>query len=112
MTLAIIEQFVHSTIAFFADEKLVSFVRPGLVFTIQSAQIASDGTISTVFNQRSKGLPLDRDGIARRSFDEFVAAHVDESVTIRSLHDAFRAVLPCPRRNRRPPIPVVPISLG
>jgi len=65
--------------AFFADEKLVSFVRPGLVFTIQSAQIASDGTISTVFTiSDPKGLPLDRDGIVTPGAvsTSFVAAHI------------------------------------
>ena len=50
--------------AFFADKKLVSFVRPGLVITIRSAQIASDGTISTVFTIADpNGVPLDREGI-------------------------------------------------
>lgn len=65
--------------AFFADEKLVSFVRPGLVFTIQSAQIASDGTISTVFTIADpKGLPLDRDGIVTPGAvsTSFVAAYI------------------------------------
>ena len=65
--------------AFFADEKLVSFVRPGLMFTIQSAQIASDGTISTVFTIADpKGVPLDRDGIVTPGAvsTSFVAAYI------------------------------------
>src|SRR5262245_14454118 len=65
--------------AFFADEKLVSFVRPGLVITIQSAQIASDGTISTVFTIADpKGVPLDRDGIVTPGAvsTSFVAAYI------------------------------------
>jgi OmcA/MtrC family decaheme c-type cytochrome len=50
--------------AFFADEKLVAFVRPGLVITIESAEITGDGTISTVFKiSDPRGVPLDREGI-------------------------------------------------
>jgi OmcA/MtrC family decaheme c-type cytochrome len=50
--------------AFYADEKTVNFVRPGLVIKINSADVASDGTFSTVFTLSDpKGLPLDRDGI-------------------------------------------------
>ncbi len=50
--------------AFFADAAAVAFVRPGLVFKIIGAQIASDGTISaTVSVTDPKGAPLDRTGV-------------------------------------------------
>ncbi len=49
--------------AFFADSSIVAFVRPGLQLTILSANIASDGTITTRFRITDpKGLPLDKDG--------------------------------------------------
>jgi OmcA/MtrC family decaheme c-type cytochrome len=51
--------------AFYADPKLVAFVRPGLVINISSAAIASDGTISVNFSVTDPmGVPLDRNGIA------------------------------------------------
>jgi OmcA/MtrC family decaheme c-type cytochrome len=50
--------------AFFADAATVAFVRPGLVFTITGAQIASDGTITVAFQITDpQGLPLDRAGV-------------------------------------------------
>ena len=50
--------------AFYADENLVNFVRPGLVFDIIAADIAADGTISTrVKVTDPRGLPLDRTGV-------------------------------------------------
>lgn len=50
--------------AFFADTAWVAFVRPGLVITINSAQIANDGTISAIFSiTDAQGAPLDRNGI-------------------------------------------------
>jgi OmcA/MtrC family decaheme c-type cytochrome len=50
--------------AFYADPKLVDFVRPGLVTKITSAEIATDGTIrARVKITDPKGLPLDREGI-------------------------------------------------
>src|ERR1700737_867328 len=50
--------------AFFADAATGEFVRPGLVFKITSAQIASDGTITaTVSITDPEGLPLDRAGV-------------------------------------------------
>ena len=50
--------------AFYADEKTVNFVRPGLVFKIQSASIASDGTIKARLKVTDpRGLPLDRLGV-------------------------------------------------
>ena len=50
--------------AFFADDATVQFVRPGLVLKIASAQITSDGTITTTVSIADpQGLPLDRDGV-------------------------------------------------
>ncbi|MCL4403018.1 MAG: OmcA/MtrC family decaheme c-type cytochrome, partial [Acidobacteria bacterium] len=50
--------------AYYADPNLVNFVRPGLVFKIVSAEIATDGTIKArVRVTDPKGLPLDREGI-------------------------------------------------
>ena len=50
--------------AFFADGPTVQFVRPGLVIKVNSAQIAADGTISTVYTiSDPQGLPLDSAGV-------------------------------------------------
>jgi OmcA/MtrC family decaheme c-type cytochrome len=50
--------------AFFADDPTVEFVRPGLVIKVNSAQIAADGTISTVYTVSDPaGLPLDSTGV-------------------------------------------------
>ena len=50
--------------AFYASEKDVNFVRPGLQARILSAEIAQDGTIKArVRFTDPQGLPLDREGI-------------------------------------------------
>src|ERR1700722_11207782 len=50
--------------AFFADQASVEFVRPGLAITINSAQIASDDTISVAYTIADPGgLPLDAAGV-------------------------------------------------
>src|ERR1700724_1737729 len=50
--------------AFFADDPTVEFVRPGLVIKVNSAQIAADGTITTVYTiSDPQGLPLDSAGV-------------------------------------------------
>src|SRR5579862_3015003 len=50
--------------AFFVDDATVEFVRPGLTITINSAQIANDGTISAVYTITDpNGLPLDSAGV-------------------------------------------------
>ncbi len=50
--------------AAFADPNLVNFVRPGLVYKILSAQVATDGTVTArVRITDPKGLGLDRAGI-------------------------------------------------
>lgn len=56
--------FTEHDKAFFADEKTVNFVRPGMVIKIDSAEVAADGTFNVVFSLSDpKGLPLDREGI-------------------------------------------------
>jgi len=67
--------------AFFGDTNLVAFVRPGLVVKITSAEIAQDGTISTVFSLTDpKGLPLDRLGVSTPGAVSlnFVAAYIPQ----------------------------------
>ena len=50
--------------AFYADPKVIAFVRPGLAVSIESAQIAVDGTITAKFKLTDpQGLPLDRAGV-------------------------------------------------
>jgi len=50
--------------AYYLDEAKLNFVRPGLVFTIQSATIAADGTMKVQFKITDKaGAPLDRLGV-------------------------------------------------
>lgn len=50
--------------AFYADEALVNFVRPGLVFKILSHEIASDGTVKVRYRLTDpRGLGLDRLGV-------------------------------------------------
>ena len=50
--------------AFFADAATVQFVRPGLAITINSATVAADGTITTVYTLSDpNGLPLDAGGV-------------------------------------------------
>lgn len=49
---------------FFADDRTLNFVRPGLTLKVTAASIAADGTISaTVHITDPQGIPLDRDGI-------------------------------------------------
>jgi OmcA/MtrC family decaheme c-type cytochrome len=50
--------------AFYADQAVVDFVRPGLVVTINSASISSAGAISVTYTLTDpSGLPLDAAGI-------------------------------------------------
>lgn len=50
--------------AYYADPKIVSFVRPGLVIKINSASISSAGAITINFNLSDpSGLPLDAAGV-------------------------------------------------
>jgi len=50
--------------AFYADQALVDFVRPGMVITINSANITSAGVISVIYTLTDPtGLPLDAAGV-------------------------------------------------
>jgi OmcA/MtrC family decaheme c-type cytochrome len=49
--------------AFYANERTLNFVRPGLVLGVLGAEIGADGTISTTFRITDPmGVPLDREG--------------------------------------------------
>src|SRR6202040_1835855 len=49
--------------AFYADDALVQFVRPGLTITVNSAAIGGDGTIAVTYTLTDpNGLPLDAAG--------------------------------------------------
>ncbi|MBZ5603239.1 MAG: OmcA/MtrC family decaheme c-type cytochrome [Acidobacteriia bacterium] len=57
-------QYSPRDLAYYADAATVNFVRPGLVFKVTSAQIASDGTIAaTISVTDPQGLALDRLGV-------------------------------------------------
>src|ERR1035438_7341878 len=50
--------------AYYLPKATVDFVRPGLTITVQSATIASNGTITTTFTVSDpSGLPLDLAGV-------------------------------------------------
>ena len=56
--------FTAADKAFYADQNLVDFVRPGLVLKIISGEVAADGAMKVRFKLTDpKGLPLDREGI-------------------------------------------------
>ncbi|MEO8591794.1 MAG: OmcA/MtrC family decaheme c-type cytochrome [Candidatus Solibacter sp.] len=72
-------EFTPHDKAYYASEATVNFVRPGLVFKIISANIATDGTISVDFKMTDpKGLGLDRDGISTPGAvsTSFIAAYI------------------------------------
>jgi hypothetical protein len=76
--------FTQRDKAFYLDEKEASFVRPGLVIKITSADIASDGTIKTTFKLTDpKGLPLDRLGVVTPGNVgvSFIAATIPSNAT-------------------------------
>ena len=50
--------------AFYADERTINFVRPGLEIKIRGVDVAQDGTVRVSYTLRDpRGLPLDREGI-------------------------------------------------
>ncbi|MDX2152926.1 MAG: OmcA/MtrC family decaheme c-type cytochrome [Bryobacteraceae bacterium] len=56
--------FTERDKAYYADENLVNFVRPGLTIKILSASIAADGTIQVRYRVSDpRDLPLDRAGV-------------------------------------------------
>src|SRR5271165_7064658 len=57
-------QFSPNEKAFYADASTVEFVAPGLTITINSANIAADGTITVAYSLTDpNGLPLDAAGV-------------------------------------------------
>src|SRR5262249_36222003 len=65
--------------AYYADQALMAFVRPGLIVTIKSASVPGDGTISAVFSITDPaGLPLDIAGITTPGAVSlsFIAAYI------------------------------------
>jgi OmcA/MtrC family decaheme c-type cytochrome len=70
--------------AFFAPQAIVEYVNPGLVFSVVSAKIASDGTISVDFKVTDPaGLPLDTAGIQTPGAisPRFIAAYIPKGQT-------------------------------
>ncbi|MDP2998683.1 MAG: OmcA/MtrC family decaheme c-type cytochrome, partial [Bryobacterales bacterium] len=70
--------------AYYADPKLVSFVRPGLTVKILSAAIGTDGTVRARLRVTDlKGLPLDREGIVTPGVVtiRLIAAHIPKNQT-------------------------------
>jgi OmcA/MtrC family decaheme c-type cytochrome len=56
--------FTERDKAYYADQAMVNFVRPGLVFKVVSHEIATDGTVKVRFKITDpKGAPLEREGI-------------------------------------------------
>jgi OmcA/MtrC family decaheme c-type cytochrome len=56
--------FTRQDKAFFADSRVINFVRPGLVVKITGATVAADGTITIQFTIADpQGLPLDIAGV-------------------------------------------------
>jgi OmcA/MtrC family decaheme c-type cytochrome len=81
LTAATTSRFSKHEKAFYADANTVSFVRPGLVIAITSAEIATDGTISVVFSLKDPaGAPLDRAGISTPGAIglNFIAAYIPQ----------------------------------
>jgi OmcA/MtrC family decaheme c-type cytochrome len=79
LTGATITPYHRNQRAFYVDPKLAAFVRPGLLIKINSAQVAQDGTINTVFTLTDpQGLPLDRTGVATPGAISlnFIAAYI------------------------------------
>src|SRR5215470_12072592 len=76
--------FKRNQKAFYADPKLVAFVRPGLVIKITTAQIAQDGTITAAFKLTDpQGAPLDRTGVLTPGAISlsFIAAYIPAGQT-------------------------------
>src|ERR1051326_6161794 len=70
--------------AFYADPKLVAFVRPGLLIKIVSAEITPDGVISVNFALTDPaGVPLDRSGVSTPGAISlnFIAAYIPKDQT-------------------------------
>src|SRR4051812_28341778 len=81
---AVARPFTRRQKAFYADPKVVAFVRPGLTIKITSAAIAQDGTITVNYSLTDpKGLPLDRTGVNTPGAvsTTFIAAYIPAGQT-------------------------------
>ncbi|HTS24584.1 MAG TPA: OmcA/MtrC family decaheme c-type cytochrome [Bryobacteraceae bacterium] len=70
--------------AYFAPQAIVEYVNPGLVFSVVSAKIASDGTISVDYKVTDpQGLPLDIAGIQTPGVisPRYIAAYIPKGQT-------------------------------
>lgn len=70
--------------AYYADQNLVNFVRPGLQLKILGAEIGTDGVMKVRFKMTDpRGLPLDREGITTPGAvnPSFVAAYIPKNAT-------------------------------
>jgi OmcA/MtrC family decaheme c-type cytochrome len=84
LSAAVARPFTRRQKAFYADPKVVAFVRPGLVIKITAASIAQDGTITVGFSVTDpQGLPLDRTGVQTPGAISltFIAAHIPAGQT-------------------------------
>jgi OmcA/MtrC family decaheme c-type cytochrome len=76
--------FTKHDAAYYLDENLVSFVRPGVAVKIVSAGVAQDGTITARFTVTDpKGVPLDKDGVQTPGTVSlsFIAAYIPAGQT-------------------------------
>jgi OmcA/MtrC family decaheme c-type cytochrome len=76
--------FTKHDLAYYLDDYLVNFIRPGLVLKITSASIQNQ-TISVRFTVTDpKGLPLDRDGVNTPGpvSTSFIAAYIPSGQTL------------------------------
>jgi OmcA/MtrC family decaheme c-type cytochrome len=86
--------------AYYADQATVEFVLPGLTITVNSAAIAANGTITTVYTITDpNGLPLDAAGVTTPgtvslSFVAAVLPNNQEDYTAYTTRNASGAALP------------------
>jgi hypothetical protein len=76
--------FTRHDKAYYLDAAQANFFRPGLVITVKSTKIATDGTVTTDFTIADpKGVPLDRDGVltAGPVVVSFILAYIPQGQT-------------------------------
>jgi OmcA/MtrC family decaheme c-type cytochrome len=81
---AVTRPYARNQKAFYADPRVVAFVRPGLTIKITSAAIAQDGTITVNYSLTDpQGLPLDRTGVQTPGAisTTFIAAYIPAGQT-------------------------------
>ncbi len=88
--------FTRHDLAYYLDENLVNFVRPGFKVKIVSASI-QDSKLSVRFTITDpKGLPLDRDGITTPGTisTSFIAAYIPQGKTLYTAYTTRSATSP------------------